>query len=89
MQILPNNFRYALRQFRHGADFHGGGDPHAGARHRRHHRDLHFDSRGDAALAAGGRSLPRCIASAKATIAAWKAARKTVGNVFVSRFTSG
>ena len=61
MLNLWGGLRYAVRQFRLSPVFTGAAGAHARAGHRRHHRDLHADPRGDAALAAGrrpGRPVP-------------------------------
>jgi hypothetical protein len=67
---------------------HGGGDPDAGFGNRRDHRNLPIIN--EVML----RSLPVgirrfCIASATATIAAWKAVHKSGGGCFPILSTSG
>ena len=73
MQNLLGNLRYAAATVPPVARLHRCSRTHAGAGHRRHHRNLQLDPRGDAPLLTGFRSRACSTASAKATTAASKA----------------
>ena len=88
MQNLVGTLRYTLRQFRQSPVFTTAAVTDAGLGNRWNHGDFHVDPCGYAPFVACFGPGDVCIASATATIAAWKAARRTGGECIPSRYTS-